>query len=117
MSRINFISLSLVLLLSGAIVPVGAQASCTNFKLLEQKPIMQMGPVRTNKNKDKSGWVDLAFSITEMGMVDNVKVLDSSEKVVFDESAIEALRKWRFRPMIENGKPKELHCNVIRMDF
>jgi protein TonB len=50
-----------------------------------------------------SGWVDLAFDVETDGAVDNVVVLKSEPKDIFDRAAVAALRKWRYRPVQRDG--------------
>ena len=51
------------------------------------------------------GWVKLEFTITEDGSVSDPVVVDSRPRRTFDRSAIRSIRKWRFKPRMENGKP------------
>jgi protein TonB len=51
------------------------------------------------------GWVDLRFTITETGDVEDVQVVNSQPRREFDREAIRALQQWKFRPQIENGRP------------
>lgn len=51
------------------------------------------------------GWVKLEFTITESGAVTDVKVLDAKPRRVFNREAIRAIRKWRFKPKMVDGKP------------
>ncbi|WP_111977496.1 energy transducer TonB [Algibacillus agarilyticus] len=53
------------------------------------------------------GWVKLGFDITSEGYVENVKVLDAKPQGVFERSARRALKKWRYRPKIVDGKAIE----------
>jgi protein TonB len=48
--------------------------------------------------KGQEGWVLLEFDITEVGTVDNVKVIESEPRRVFDSSARRALLKWKYKP-------------------
>ena len=44
-----------------------------------------------------SGWVELQFTVATDGTVHDVVVMDSQPRVIFDKSAIAALRRWRTR--------------------
>ena len=63
-------------------------------------------PLKARDN-GTSGWVDLAFDVEPDGSVTHVAVLSSDPKNVFDTAAIEALRKWRYRPVQRDGHPVE----------
>lgn len=48
------------------------------------------------------GWVQLRFTITTGGSVANVAVVKSSNSV-FERSAVEAVRKWKYEPQMQAG--------------
>mgnify|MGYP001177156282 FL=1 len=50
------------------------------------------------------GFVTLAYDLTVSGNVVNVRVLDSVPAGVFDTSAVNAVRDWRFLPMQHKGQ-------------
>jgi len=50
------------------------------------------------------GWVKVLIQINEFGLVDGVKVISAKPKRVFDNSAIKAVKKWKFYPKLENGE-------------
>ncbi|MEM1081878.1 MAG: energy transducer TonB, partial [Pseudomonadota bacterium] len=49
------------------------------------------------------GYVTLQFTITEAGTVINPRVIDAHPRRVFDQAAIRAIVRWRFKPRIVNG--------------
>ena len=51
------------------------------------------------------GWVLLEFAIDELGQAIEPVVVDADPKGVFGRAAISAVKKWKYRPMIEDGKP------------
>jgi protein TonB len=51
------------------------------------------------------GWVELAFTITADGDVENISVVDAEPRRVFDREATRALGQWKFTPRVEDGKP------------
>jgi protein TonB len=63
------------------------------------------------------GWVKLAFDISEIGEVINVKVLDSKPKRVFDKAAKQALRKWKYRAKSVDGKQVQQQNFTVQLDF
>lgn len=63
------------------------------------------------------GWVKLAFDISEIGQVINVKIIDSEPKRVFDKAAKQALRKWKYRAKSIEGKQVQQHNFTVQLDF
>ena len=62
------------------------------------------------------GWVEMEFTITETGTVRDVEVLDSAPRGTFEAAATEALRAWRFKPRVVNGRPVAQR-SVVTMRF
>ncbi len=50
------------------------------------------------------GWVLLEFAINELGQAIEPVVVDADPKGTFDRAAISAVKRWKYRPMIEDGK-------------
>ena len=48
------------------------------------------------------GWVQLRFTITTAGSVDEVAVVKSSNPV-FERAAVDAVRKWKYEPQMQSG--------------
>ncbi len=65
----------------------------------------------------KEGWVKLSFTINEVGGVDDVTVLEAEPKRVFDREAKRALRKWKYKPKIVDGKPEKQFNMKVQLDF
>ncbi|HEX6096975.1 MAG TPA: energy transducer TonB [Thermoanaerobaculia bacterium] len=58
-----------------------------------------------------SNWEDrlvVRYVIGTNGRIKEVTVLDPATRKIFDEAAVNAIRFWRFRPMIKDGKPVEV---------
>ena len=63
------------------------------------------------------GWVQLSFDINKIGAVENVKVINAQPKRVFDREARKALRKWKYKPKMEDGKPLYQTGLSVQLDF
>jgi periplasmic protein TonB len=58
-----------------------------------------------------SNWEDhlvVRYVIGTNGRIKEVTVLDPATRKIFDEAAVNAIRYWRFRPMIKDGKAVEV---------
>jgi protein TonB len=64
------------------------------------------------REQGTSGWVQLAFDVEKDGSVAHIAVLGSDPKYVFDEAAIAALRRWRYRPVQKNGQAVEQRAQL-----
>jgi len=54
---------------------------------------------------NQEGWVELAFTITADGSVNDVKVVDAQPRHVFDRAAIDAVTRWKYQPATQDGSP------------
>ena len=75
------------------------------------KPVKQSAPKYPQdlRKKGIQGTVTLRFIVSKDGKVVNVTVL-SSDHELFEEPAVDAVKKWRFEPAEKNGKP--VACRV-----
>ncbi|MCW8107689.1 TonB family protein [Alteromonas ponticola] len=65
----------------------------------------------------REGWVRLSFTINEVGGVEDIEVIDADPKRLFDREAKRALRKWKYRPKIVDGKPVKQPGMFVQLDF
>ena len=49
------------------------------------------------------GWVQVQFTITETGAVQDPSVVDAEPEGVFDEAALRSIVRWRYNPKVEDG--------------
>ena len=62
------------------------------------------------------GWVEVEFTITEVGTVKNPRVVDANPARVFNREAIRAILKWKFKPRVVDGVAVERRATQI-IDF
>jgi len=84
----------------------------------EQMPLFRSNPKypRGYAKQGKSGWVQVGFTISDVGTVKEPKILDSQGGRKFEKSSLAALEKWRYAPKFEDGKPVEAYTTV-QLDF
>jgi protein TonB len=49
------------------------------------------------------GVVELSFTVTAAGKVDDVRVMRATPPDTFDRAAVAAVRRWKFEPRTEDG--------------
>ena len=65
--------------------------------------------------KDRmQGQVRIKILITEQGDVESAEVVEGDE--VFRQSALESVKKWKYKPYIRNGKPVRV-STTVNVDF
>lgn len=92
-----------------------------NFHMLEgdTRPIVRMQPkypIDAARN-GVEGWVKLVFSIDSSGQVKDVEVIDSQPKRTFDRAAKQALKKWKYKPKVIDGKAVIRQGLQVVLDF
>ncbi len=69
------------------------------------------------RRKGLTGWVEVAFTVSPKGVVEDAEVRASSPEEVFDEAALRAVRQWRYEPpMTANGQPTAQR-SAVRLKF
>lgn len=63
------------------------------------------------------GWVSLSFSIDTLGRVIDIAVVDAHPSRVFDNEAKKALKRWKYKPQIKDGKAITLQNQQIMLEF
>jgi protein TonB len=53
------------------------------------------------------GWVDVEFTVSADGTVSNAQVVNAQPSRVFNSAAISAVKRWTFKPKMENGRAVE----------
>ena len=72
-------------------------------------------PIRASE-RGIEGWVVLKFTITETGTARNPVVVAAKPKRIFDRAAIQALRKWKYRPRVIDGVAVE-RVEEVKLSF
>ena len=63
-------------------------------------------PMRAARRKIE-GWVKVEFTITEEGTVKDADVIESLPSGIFDQAALRAISKWKFKAKIIDGEAFE----------
>ena len=50
------------------------------------------------KAKGIEGWVSVEFTVNEQGRVQDIKILDAEPEKIFDDSVMQCVAAWRFKP-------------------
>src|SRR5262245_14940362 len=68
-------------------------------------PLVRVDPEYPPRAKQQGieGWVEVEFTISAAGTVKDAKVLAAEPPSVFEQAAINAIRRWRYNPKLENG--------------
>ena len=59
---------------------------------------------RMAKKSGTEGWVEVIFMIKKNGRTKNIQVIRSDPEGIFEKSAIDAIKSWRFSPVTDSGK-------------
>jgi protein TonB len=65
-------------------------------------PVAPSYPSQAARNRDE-GWVEVEFTVTAQGAVENAKVTASEPSRIFDREAIRSIERTKFNPRLENG--------------
>lgn len=91
----------------------------TNMGETMAMPLYRVEPRYPRKalRANKQGYVVLSFDINEIGRVVNVQVIDANPQRLFEREAKRALKKWKYKPMLVEGKAVSQLGQKIRLDF
>jgi len=119
-------SLSLVMMLPGAMpniatdtteeAPTGESSdTASNYVALSALEFDRMVQPRYPRRllaRGISGWVDVKFRVTTDGRTADIAVIAAEPAKRFDQAAILAVTKWRFKPVYVNGVATEKTSSI-----
>jgi protein TonB len=79
------------------------------------KTVRPAYPIKA-QNKKMEGWVDLEFTVSETGKVQDVTVRATSVPGIFEDAAVKAVNQWRYRPNLRDARPVPVRTQ-IRLRF
>jgi TonB family protein len=81
-------------------------------------PVLRSPPVYPKRamSLGLTGCVLLEFSVSENGTVESARAIKSTNKV-FEQPAVEALQKWRYAALLEQGLPVRREDVQTRISF
>lgn len=84
-------------------------------------PIVKVAPVYPQRalRRGIEGYVVVEFTVTTSGAVKDTRVIEADPPNVFDHAAMEAAKKFKYKPKMVNGKPVEVAGvrNIIRFEL
>lgn len=116
----NMPRLDLAMNISG--VPYSGEMSAGNFSgLSEAIPLVRTAPLYPPSalSRKIEGRVKILFTVSEDGTVLDPKVIASEPPNVFDSSALRAIRKWKFRKKMNEGRAvawQSLQTIIFKLD-
>jgi TonB family protein len=118
--KINFYLVVLILGLmycsTNSIAKDEVKCDLTPYSTLDKQPraifpLSPHYPVEAKKNKI-TGKIVAQLIITKEGKPVNISIIESEPPGIFDESAIDAIKKYKFTPGIKNGVPVNVCINL-----
>jgi len=82
-------------------------------------PIVRVAAIypRRALQRGIEGFVDVEFTVSKFGSVINPKVIQASPAGIFDEAALDATLKYKYKPRVVNGEPMEVSGVEVRVTF
>ena len=70
----------------------------------------------STRNRNIDGWVELEFTVLPDGSTSDIVVTNSNPRRTFDNAAMNAVAKWRYQPVMRDGKAVEQRA-AVRIRF
>jgi protein TonB len=82
-------------------------------------PIVKVAPVypRRAQTRGIEGYVVLEFTVSKSGRVTDPRVIEAEPPNMFNQAAIDAVKKFKYKPRIVNGEPIEVPGVKHRITF
>ncbi len=85
----------------------------------EYLPIVKVAPVypRRALQRGIEGFVIVEFTVTKQGAVRDPIVVEASPEGIFEQAAMDAAMKFKYKPRVVNGEPTEVSGVQNRITF
>jgi len=81
----------------------GAAAAANDADVVPLVRVNPQYPARAMQ-RGVEGWVHLAFTVTEAGTTKDIEVVEAEPTNYFEDAAVAAVRRYKYRPKLENGE-------------
>jgi TonB family protein len=75
------------------------------------RTVRPLYPIKARDAKTE-GWVDVEFTVSETGKVQDVALRAASIPGVFEDAAVKAVYQWRYRPILRDAKPVPVRTQI-----
>ena len=91
----------------------------SNYGNSDVTPIVRIEPIypRNAAMTGTEGFVILQFDISPIGSVTNISILQASPPQIFNRNAVQALKRWKYKPRVLNNKAVVQKGLKVRLDF
>jgi len=81
-------------------------------------PIVKVAPIYPRRAQERglSGYVILSFTVTHLGTVTDVKVIETTNSV-FNRAAVKAALKFKYKPKVVDGQPIDVAGVLHKITF
>lgn len=120
MNNMRFQLTSLVIFLIFTSYSAYGETIAKQLTVIEKpKPLKRVQPKypQSAAIREKEGWATFNYTIEADGSVSNIQLEDNFGSKAFIKEAKKAIKKWKYKPALENGKPVQQCVNSVRMDF
>ncbi|GAC18198.1 periplasmic protein TonB [Paraglaciecola arctica BSs20135] len=82
-------------------------------------PIVRVAAVypRRALQRGIEGYVDVEFTVSKLGSVTSPKVIQAEPAGIFEQAALDATLKYKYKPRVVNGEPMEVSGVEVRVKF
>lgn len=82
-------------------------------------PLVRVEPQYPERARQRGveGWVVVEFTISAAGTVKSPRVVAYHPSTIFNRAALQAIRKWKYNPKIEEGVAVERPGVTVRLTF
>ena len=82
-------------------------------------PLVRVDPQYPPQARQRriEGWVDIEFTIGPAGTVEDPKIIGANPRSVFEQSALRAVRRWRYNAKMVDGVAVARHGVQVRIRF
>jgi TonB family protein len=111
---------AVALLAANVSAPVSANEISQHLStIIVPEPIKRIEPKYpvSAARQSREGWAIFSFVINEEGSVEDIILKDSSGSKDITKAAKKAIKKWHYKPAMENGKAIQQCVNTVKLDF
>ncbi|MFA3792589.1 energy transducer TonB [Aliiglaciecola sp. SL4] len=85
----------------------------------EYLPIVKVAPVypRRALSRGIEGFVIVEFTVSKLGAVKDIRVVEATPPDIFNQAAMDAAQKFKYKPRVVNGEPAEVSGVQNRITF